>query len=219
LVFRELHLWSKLCHENIVRLLGITTTFDFTVSIVSEWMGKGDAHNYVQNRSIDPRPLLVGIACGLDYLHSHPKGPIFHGDLKGTNILISDDGRALLCDFGLSSLVTSTFSMTVECRRGGSLPWTAPECLASDEWHVTAARDVWAFGMTTLEMFTRKVPFHSSPNPMSVIVKISQGVPERPSVKSTCSRMTDEWWNLCLSCWNRDPSSRPSMVDIFNKVR
>lgn len=118
-VFQELHLWSKLSHENIVPLLGITTIFDFTVSIVSEWMGKGDAHSYIQNRSIDPRPLLVGIACGLNYLHCHP---IFHGDLKGTNVLISDDGRALLCDFGLSFLVTSTFSMTVECRRGGSLP-------------------------------------------------------------------------------------------------
>ncbi|KAL4079685.1 hypothetical protein J3A83DRAFT_4086203, partial [Scleroderma citrinum] len=84
---RELHLWSKLRHENIVRLLGVTTTFDFTVSIVSEWMAKGDAYNYVQDTSIDPRPLLVGIAHGLHYLHNHPQGPIFHGDLKGVCIL------------------------------------------------------------------------------------------------------------------------------------
>ena len=59
-MFREVHLWSKLRHKNIVCLLGITTTFDFTVSIVSEWMGKGNAHDYVQDESIDPRPLVSG---------------------------------------------------------------------------------------------------------------------------------------------------------------
>ncbi|KAL4072439.1 kinase-like domain-containing protein [Scleroderma yunnanense] len=217
LVFRELHLWSKLRHENIVRLLGVTTTFDFTVSIVSEWMAKGDAYNYVQDTSIDPRPLLVGIAHGLHYLHNHPQGPIFHGDLKGLNVLISDDGRALLCDFGLSYLVMSTFSMTVECPRGGSIPWMAPESLDSD-WVVTAATDIWAFGMTTLELFTRVPPFHPSPNPTSVMVKILRGVPNRPSMESACSRLTDEWWNLCLLCWNREPSLRPSMSDIVDRV-
>lgn len=57
-IFHEVYLWSKLRHENILPLFGITTKFDQTVSIVSPWMGKGNAHDYVQNRGVDPRPLL-----------------------------------------------------------------------------------------------------------------------------------------------------------------
>ncbi|KAG6336080.1 hypothetical protein ID866_3006 [Astraeus odoratus] len=94
----EIHLWSKLHHENVLPLLGITFEFDHTVSMVSAWMEKGNAYEYVQDKSIDPRPLLSDIANGLEYLHNH-NPPIYHGDLKGNNVLISDDGRALLTDF------------------------------------------------------------------------------------------------------------------------
>ncbi|KAG6326687.1 hypothetical protein ID866_12305, partial [Astraeus odoratus] len=77
--------------------------------MVSAWMDNGNAYEYVQNTLVDPRPLLSDIAEGLRYLHNH-EPPIYHGDLKGQNVLISDDGHALLADFGLSFLVRSSFS-------------------------------------------------------------------------------------------------------------
>ena len=94
---------SKLRHENVLPLLGITTGPDGTVSIVTEWMTRGNAHNYVQDTNVDPRPLvskcptnglcglthlqIFDIAHGLFYLHSHASGPIIHGDLKGVGLL------------------------------------------------------------------------------------------------------------------------------------
>ncbi|KAG6331546.1 hypothetical protein ID866_7546 [Astraeus odoratus] len=148
-ILREVHLWSKLDHVNVVRMRGISTEFNFTISIISDWMGRGDVRGYVQNNAIDPRPLLMDIVTGLDYLHDHDSGPIVHSDLKGLNVLVSDDGRALLTDFGYSALSKSSFSMTMALvPRGGSLPWMAPEMLEDDE--VSAAGDVWAFGMTAL---------------------------------------------------------------------
>jgi len=57
-VLREAHVWSKLDHENVLPLLGITTAFDHTVSMVSLWMEAGNAFDYVQNKDIDPRPLV-----------------------------------------------------------------------------------------------------------------------------------------------------------------
>ncbi|KIM60381.1 hypothetical protein SCLCIDRAFT_946908 [Scleroderma citrinum Foug A] len=56
-VLKEIPIWSELKHDNILPLLGITTDFDFTMSIVSPWMQLGNALDYVQNEAVDPRPL------------------------------------------------------------------------------------------------------------------------------------------------------------------
>ena len=66
-------------------------------------MENGNAHNYVQDKTVDPRPLVSahirgysylnttmqidGIAAGLHYLHNHEPYPIFHGDLKGVGLI------------------------------------------------------------------------------------------------------------------------------------
>ena len=42
---------------------------------------------------------------------------------------------------------------------------------------------------------------------------------DRPSLEDTCSRLTDEWWNICSSCWTRDPSRRPSMLTVIEEIR
>ncbi|KAG6333823.1 hypothetical protein ID866_5271 [Astraeus odoratus] len=147
-ILREVHIGSKLHHENIVRLLGVSTQFGVTISIISDWMELGDAHNYVQDIQNDPRPLLRDIATGLQYLHTHELGPICHGDLKGLNVLVSNDHRALLTDFGLSTLTKSTLSLSIDSPRGGTFAWMAPELL--DEYNSSAASDVWAYGMTAL---------------------------------------------------------------------
>lgn len=54
-------MWSKLRHDNILPLLGITTILNGTVSVVTEWMTRGNAHDYVQDTSVDPRPLVSQI--------------------------------------------------------------------------------------------------------------------------------------------------------------
>jgi len=54
----EVHRLSTLGHENILPLLGINTKFDLTVSVVSPWMQRGNAHDYVKNEAIDPRPIV-----------------------------------------------------------------------------------------------------------------------------------------------------------------
>ncbi|KIM62069.1 hypothetical protein SCLCIDRAFT_845889 [Scleroderma citrinum Foug A] len=197
-----------------------------TISIVSPWMDRGNAHDYVQNKDVDPRPLLVGIATGLQYLHGCDPNPIYHGDLKGLNVLISDDGCPLLTDFGFAFIANSSFSMDVEGSKGGSPHWMAPECFGPWEdsttargntWAVTTERDVWAFGMTILELFTRQRPFPEVNIPFQLISLTRMGHP-RPSDEATYFRLTDEWWNICLLCWHLDPLKRPRMSDILAKI-
>ncbi|KAG6330236.1 hypothetical protein ID866_8853 [Astraeus odoratus] len=213
-VLHEIHVWSKLRHDNILPLIGITTQVNHTVSALCEWQDRGNAYDYVKDCEVDPRPLILGIARGLLYLHDHRPGAIFHGDLKGQNVLISNDGHPLLTDFGFSYLEDSSFSLTVSVPSGGTIPWTAPELL--DGGKISAQGDVWAFGMTTLELLTRQRPFHNFHTASSVVSQIVQGrLPCRPTDESTCFRMTDEWWEMCTSCWSMDPSRRPHMSSII----
>ena len=262
-ICREAHVWSKLCHNNVLRVLGFTTKFDHTISIVSPWMSKGNAHDYVQNVNIDPRPLvrqcmlhlfclptllqLIGIATGLQYLHDCTPDPIYHGDLKGVelftitftcvsdafvlqaNVLISDDGRPLLADFGYSFIVNSSFSMEIESRKSGTLRWTAPEYF-HEEGPITAEGDIWAFGMTTVvrlspffklftacfekELFTRQRPFPEVNTLPKLFTRQLEDY-SRPSDEVTHSRLTDGWWKICRQCWDLDPSKRPRMSDIL----
>ena len=57
-LLKEVHLWSKVTHKNVLPLIGITTEFDLTVSTVSPWMKKGNARDFVRSKSVDPRPLV-----------------------------------------------------------------------------------------------------------------------------------------------------------------
>ncbi|KAI6142836.1 kinase-like domain-containing protein [Pisolithus tinctorius] len=220
-ILKEAHIWSKLEHPNVLSILGITKDFDQTVSLVSLWMDGGSSRFYVQERGRDPRPLIKDIALGLRYLHGL-KRPIVHGDLKGDNVLVTSDGRAVLTDFGLSVLENSSFSMTVSNEFGGSLRWMAPEMvndLSTKDPRFSMEGDIWAFGMTAIELFTRKLPYHDRVNITSIQLRIILGPPVRPSDEDTLDRMTDNWWDVCSRCLRMDPSSRIKAGDVVKGTR
>ncbi|KAJ7927805.1 kinase-like domain-containing protein, partial [Mycena leptocephala] len=97
--------WKNLRHPHILPLLGIDRdSFPSSVSLVSPWMENGNILSYLEpseQRHANVERLLDEIAHGLQYLHFHN---IVHGDLRGSNILINEDSRACLADFGISSL-------------------------------------------------------------------------------------------------------------------
>ncbi|KAG6329372.1 hypothetical protein ID866_9716 [Astraeus odoratus] len=102
---------------------------------MSAWMENGNAHDYID-----------GIAQGLLYLHTYKQGPIAHGNLKGSNVLISPEGRALLADFGLFPILNSSLLVSLGISHQHSINWMPPEYVDTGE--VTTEGDVWAFAMT-----------------------------------------------------------------------
>ncbi|KAG6333945.1 hypothetical protein ID866_5142 [Astraeus odoratus] len=212
-----IQVWSKLRHENIVSVFGIVTKFDFAVSVVYKWIPTGNAYDYVQNTETDPRPPLLGIARGLHYLHGQVSAPILHGDLRGKNVMVGEDGHALLSDYGLTSLIESSFDMTAATPIHPTVRWMAPEQI-DNNGKVTTQGDVWALGMTALELFTRQPPYSAIHDMRGIITRILQEPPDRPSDESTCSRMTDQWWEICTLCWTRDESLRPSISAILKGI-
>lgn len=100
--------------------------------------------------------IMLGIASGL--AHAHRRG-IVHRDLKPANVLLRDDGAPLLLDFNLASNVAESDSRRAGA--GGTLPYMAPEQLASLETGeaVDARADIFACGVLCFEMLTGARPF------------------------------------------------------------
>ncbi|KAJ7082155.1 kinase-like domain-containing protein [Mycena epipterygia] len=130
---REVLVWQGLRHRFILPLIGIDPeTFPSSFCMVSPWMKKGTVLKYLSDRGrVDVDRFLLETAQGLDYLHAQN---IVHGDLRGTNILISDEDSACLSDFGLATSVSdaesTTAMLTSSTNHGGSARWFAPELIA-----------------------------------------------------------------------------------------
>ncbi|KDQ14059.1 hypothetical protein BOTBODRAFT_175166 [Botryobasidium botryosum FD-172 SS1] len=206
---REVRVWARLDHENVLRFLGVCKKGSFFF-MVAPWIENGDALTYLQaNPRADRRNLLIEAAKGLKYLHDNK---IAHGDFKGGNILISDTGRALLCDFGLSKLQSVDSKTPKSIEFAGTARWMAPELL-NESNKKTATADVYAFGMTITEIYTGMVPYHQIENVTDVIIKVIGGHrPDRPSKKF---RLKDDMWAIAERCWRHDPNERPQMDAVL----
>ena len=74
--------WWNLAHENVAELFGITANFDHTISIVSPLMPRGNVFHYVQDSSVDPRPLVCFM--NISHLLSFSACHLDSGDRKWT---------------------------------------------------------------------------------------------------------------------------------------
>ncbi|KAF8606347.1 kinase-like protein [Ceratobasidium sp. AG-I] len=209
---REIHAWSKCDHPNVLGLLGIVE-FRGQIGMVSHWMNEGNLVHYLQRERSSNRPnICLQVADGLSYLHQRG---IVHGDLKGANILVSDSGIPLLTDFGNSTLQMSSLQFTSKSTdRCYTLRWTAPELL-TEKGPANAEADIYAFGMTILEIITGCAPY-AGWGDMAVMHKIIQGIiPERPEnhLPRTC-KAGEVVWELLKQCWARSPKSRPTAINV-----
>ncbi|KAG9030078.1 hypothetical protein FS837_003376 [Tulasnella sp. UAMH 9824] len=142
---REAATWSRLRHAHVLKLLG-TLNKDGQFYLVSPFQIHGSLKLFAErNPTMNKIKLLREAADGLSYLHEND---IIHGDIRGTNILISDLGGALICDFGLSKMKDSNTSTGQ--KGAGSSSWMSPEVLLGG--HKTFQSDAYSFGMTIAEV-------------------------------------------------------------------
>ncbi|KAG8891258.1 hypothetical protein FRB99_003750, partial [Tulasnella sp. 403] len=108
---REASTWRAMQHPNVLRFLG-ACKIDGFIYLVSPYMRNGTIMNFIQDhpQRADRIRLIREIAAGLEYIHSRN---VIHGDVKGTNILISDREHALLGDFGLARMEDTNTSTTM----------------------------------------------------------------------------------------------------------
>ncbi|KAG9118590.1 hypothetical protein FRC07_006826, partial [Ceratobasidium sp. 392] len=149
---REVYNWSKSMHPNVVPLLGVTHNRG-RILMVSPWMDCGTLPNHVSHcPDVNRFELTCQVAEGLAYMHDVG---MVHGDIKGSNILVSRDGRAMLTDFGITQAVlhVGRWVKSVIILNCGlfitAIAWQAYEILTGAVPRSMEA-DVYALGMTVL---------------------------------------------------------------------
>ncbi|KAF8154936.1 kinase-like domain-containing protein [Crassisporium funariophilum] len=191
-------------------------------AMVMRWYDNGSAADYLARKNPDAdRQQLVSttildVARGLAYLHTH-KPPIIHADLKGNNVLITDDGRAALCDFGLSQVIEDLgrpAGMTLSNPDVGPLRWQAPEFLEDDDEPAMLTSDVWSYGCTAFELLTSRIPYAHRIRDAQVIRDMQNGV--RPSGPADMSLLPFDprVQTLLDACWSFIPEQRPRMTEV-----
>jgi len=210
----------------VATFLGYMMEEDKRYSILSEWAEKGSLRQCLDaSKSTMPANQLLamssGIAKGVCYLHDKF---VVHADLKAANVLVSRSGEPLLADFGVSRMTESVWSKgfyTTETSRHSTrwLPYEYYHIDESETFHPDPMTDVWAFGMTLLELLTLKVPFEHIKNEGALRTAImNQALPTQPIFEGSDAPLKNDMWSLCRKCWNKRPESRPSMQGVLREL-
>ncbi|KAJ6456478.1 kinase-like domain-containing protein [Mycena sanguinolenta] len=212
---REALIWRQLSHPNLLPFFGayyLEFGTKCQLCLVSPWMENGNISRYLKGnpKEVNRLSLVLDIALGLENLHSLK---LVHGDLKAINVLVTRSGRAVLADFGLSSVTDSKlFLSTSSVNAAGTMRWQAPELFSGSS--NSFASDVYAFACVCYEIFTGTLPFHELSAEVAVMYKVIQG--DRPQRSPS---IPDEIWKLMQDCWKADPQQRPSAEQIVFRLR
>ena len=148
--------------------------------------------------------LLHDVAAGLAYLHAK-EPPLIHQDIKPDNILISDEGRYMITDFGISARVRSTMrSGSAQEQSGGTLAYMGPERFSATPKPIMAS-DVWSLGAMMFELMCGNPPFG---NHGGMLQKNGADI---PLIEENYSQ---ELKDMVYSCLAKDTWNRPSAKAI-----
>ncbi|XP_062111408.1 serine/threonine-protein kinase 1 [Humulus lupulus] len=204
----EIEMLQQCSHPNVVRYLGSYQGEEY-LWIVMEYCGGGsvaDLMNVTEESLEEPQ---IAYICrealkGLAYLHSIFK---VHRDIKGGNILLTEQGDVKLGDFGVAAQLTRTMS-----KRNtfiGTPHWMAPEVIQESRYDGKV--DVWALGVSAIEM-AEGLPPRSAVHPMRVLFMIS--IEPAPMLEDK------EKWSLVFhdfvaKCLTKEPRLRPTASEML----
>ncbi|KAG9316825.1 kinase-like domain-containing protein [Chiua virens] len=205
-VEQELKVWIELRHRNVLPLkwdaIRIPGKFD-------KQLGLKERLN-----------LLSDVATGLQYLHSRN---VVHGDLSGSNVLITSSGRACLSDFGLSTLVDVSDAVVTGVAYPGNIRWAAPELVEICAEGLPASQlqsrqaDVYSFGSIMMQTLTGKLPFHGIRRVAEIVIMISRKQQPSREKRWDGRDIPEVLWNFVKTCWEI-PDKRPSTDQIVGFI-
>jgi hypothetical protein len=198
---REARAASRLRHPNVVAVLDVIRTD--RPWIVTEYVPGRALHEVVTERGpFDPgQTARIGleILAALDAAHG---AGIIHRDVKPQNVLLADDGRVVLTDFGLA--VVADGGVTVPDQVLGSPDFVAPECARTGV--STVECDLWSLGATLYALVEGAAPYHRA-TVVATLTALAAGPPDP-------IRRAGPLTPVILGLLDRDPGRRPDAVRL-----
>ncbi|XP_053322034.1 tyrosine-protein kinase JAK2 [Spea bombifrons] len=227
---REIEILKSLQHENIVRYKGVCYSAGRrNLRLIMEYLPYGSLRDYLQKHKerLDFKKLLqysTQICKGMEYLTVKR---YIHRDLATRNILVENESRVKIGDFGLTKVLPQDKEY-YKVKDPGESPifWYAPESLSESRFSV--ASDVWSFGVVLYELFTYSEKNKSPPSEfMRMVGSDKQGqmiVFHLIELLKNNGRLPQpdgcpsEIYSIMKECWNNNISQRPSFKDLTIQV-
>ncbi|KAL3643820.1 hypothetical protein CASFOL_011752 [Castilleja foliolosa] len=233
-VMNEIKLLSSVSHPNLVRLLGCCIDHGQQI-LVYEFMPNGTLSQHLQRErgSVLPWTIRLTIAAetahAVAHLHTAMNPPIFHRDIKSSNILLDYNFNSKLADFGLSRIGGMTDDSHISTAPQGTPGYVDPQY--HQNFHLSDKSDVYSFGVVLVEIITamKVVDFsrpHSEINLAALAIdRIGKGrmddiidpflEPNRDAWTLSSIHKVAELAFRCLA-FHRD--MRPSMTEVADEL-
>ena len=219
---REVSLLSALRHPNIVQFLGTHVKDEEEFYMIFEYMSQGSLYGIIHNGNIELqwdriKSISIDAVRGMCYLHTC--NPIvIHRDLKSHNLLVDDNWKVKVCDFGLSRLASQQSVAMTAC---GTPAWSSPELLKGEKYDEKI--DVYSFGIICWELVMREIPYKGL-DTFQIIYQVGTKnirpeLPQDLKMLRKKRKIPKEFVDLFTTCWDTNPSVRPSFREIGEKLR
>lgn len=205
---KEINVISNLRHPNVVLYIGASINKN-DYYMISEFIPKGSLFDFLhvqKQRLTESEQLNIAyeVAIAIRYLHSRK---INHCDLKSSNILLDENNKIKVSDFGLSRL-KNIFSANDNKGRIGTSHWMPPEIMRAQKYEDSA--DVFSYGMIVWEMITAEIPYYGlTPSQIIGVVADCKRIVEPPK---NCHPALHK---LVKNCLIYEPNRRPSFDHII----
>lgn len=228
--FTEIELLSRLHHRNLVSLVGYCDEEDEQM-LVYEFMPNGTLRDHISAKSKEPLNfsmrlrIALGSSRGILYLHTEADPPIFHRDIKASNILLDSKFIAKVADFGLSRLAPvpdteGTVPGHVSTVVKGTPGYLDPEYFLTHK--LTDKSDVYSLGVVFLELLTGMQPISHGKN---IVREVTAAYHSGMMFSVIDSRMgsypsecVEKFVSLALSCCKDETDARPSMAQVVREL-
>ncbi|KAJ0261435.1 hypothetical protein HA466_0045590 [Hirschfeldia incana] len=203
---KEVTLLSRLSHPNVIKFVGAYKDPP-VYCVLTEYLPEGSLRSFLhkpENRSLSLKKLIefaLDIARGMEYIHSRH---VIHRDLKPENVLIDEDFKLKIADFGIACEEEYCDMLADD---PGTYRWMAPEMIKRKP-HGRKA-DVYSFGLVLWEMVAGAIPYEEMNPIQAAFAVVHKNI--RPAVPGDCPAAMKA---LVEQCWSVAPDKRPEFWQI-----